>query len=79
MLDRDMDVPYNYHILTATPTRNNIMEQYQLDLIKLDLASKGITVYSTSKGNGNVWVSYGRSIECYYFFANNAISQIVFD
>jgi len=55
------------------------MEQYQLDLIKLDLMSKGITVYSTRKGNCNVWVSYGISTECYYFFANNAISEIVFD
>lgn len=48
------------------------------DLIREDLKSRGITVFSTYPANGCIGVTYNR-ISCYYYIRDGKIVDIVFD
>lgn len=55
-----------------------MMNDKELEIVKADLAAKGITNYSCYQGNNCIGVSYGR-IACYYIIKDEKVLDIIFD
>ena len=60
-------------------TRKNIeMNEFEVILVRDDLAKKDIQNYEMRPGNDCIWVSYGL-VDCYYIFRGGRIVDIQID
>ncbi len=54
------------------------MNEFEVILVRDDLAKKDIQNYTMRPGNDCIWVSYGL-VECYYIFRDGQIADVQVD
>lgn len=54
------------------------MNEFEVIMVRDDLAKKGIQDYRMQPGNDCIWVSYGL-VNCYYIFRDGRIVDIQID
>lgn len=56
------------------------MNSNEVEVVKADLAARGIQVgnYTMRQGNNCIWVSHGL-VDCYYIFNDGKLVDVQFD